>query len=122
MKALLSITVVLEVPFGVALLASPALPASIVLGAPLDTPTGLTFARLAGAAVVALGIACWRALQDGRSRSATGVVAAMLFYNVVVIAILMYARLGLGVGGIVLWPAVVLHAVLAACCIACLRP
>ena len=121
MKALLTITVVLEVPFGVAVLVSPALLASILLGAPLDTPTGLTFARIAGAAVVALGVACWRARQDERSRSAIGIVTAMLFYNVVVIAILMYARLGLGVSSIVLWPAVVLHVVLAAWCIACLR-
>jgi hypothetical protein len=122
MKALLTIMAVLEATAGLALVVSPALPVSILLGAPLDTPVGLSVGRVAGAALVTLGIACWSVRQDGRSRSAEGVVTSMLFYNIVVIAILVYARLGLGVSGIVLWPAVVLHVVLAVWCVTCLRP
>jgi hypothetical protein len=110
---------VLEATVGLALLASPALPVSILLGAPLDTPVGLSVGRVAGAALVALGIACWCVRHDGRSRSATGVVTSMMFYNVLVVAVLMYARLGLGVKGIGLRPAVFLHLVLAAWCITC---
>jgi hypothetical protein len=42
MKALLTMMAVLEATVGLALLASPALPVTILLGAPLDTPAGLT--------------------------------------------------------------------------------
>jgi hypothetical protein len=119
MKALLTMMAVLEATTGLALLASPALPIAILLGAPLDTPAGLTVGRVAGAALIALGIACWCVRQDGRSRSATGVVTSMMFYNVLVVAVLMYARLGLGVKGIGLQSAVFLHLVLAVWCITC---
>jgi len=122
MKALLTMMAVLEATVGLGLLVSPALPVSILLGAPLDTPVGLSVGRVAGAALVALGIACWRVRQDGRSRSAMGVVTSMMFYNVLVVAILLYAQLGLGVKGIGVRPAVFLHVVLAVWCITCLRP
>jgi hypothetical protein len=122
MKSLLTLMAVLEATVGLALLASPALPVSILLGVPLDTPGGLAVGRVAGAALVALGIACWRVRQDGRSRSTTGVVTSMMFYNVLVVAILIYARLGMGVKGIGIRPAVFLHVVLAVWCITCLLP
>jgi len=121
MKPLLTTTAVLESATGVALLVTPALLVSILLGAPLDTLTGLIVGRVAGAALVALGVACWRVRQDGHSRAATGVVMAMLFYNAAAVAILAYARLGEGMIGVGLWPAVVLHAALAGWCIGCLR-
>lgn len=119
MKVLLTMMAVLEATVGLALLASPALPVSILLGAPLDTPAGLAVGRVAGAALVALGIACWCVRQDGRSRSATAVVTSMMFYNVLVVAVLIYARLGLGVKGIGIRPAVFLHVVLAVWCMTC---
>lgn len=122
MKALLKVMAVLEATVGLALLASPALPVSILLGAPLDTPVGLSVGRVAGAALAALGIACWRVRQDGRSSSATGVVTAMMFYNVVVVAILLHAQLGLGMKGIGVRAAVFLHAVLAVWCITFVLP
>jgi hypothetical protein len=119
MKALLTLMAVLEATVGLALLVSPALPVSLLLGAPLDTPAGLAVGRVAGAALVALGIACWRVRQDGGSRSATSIVTSMMFYNVLVVAVLIYAQLGLGVKGIGVRPAVFLHLVLAVWCITC---
>lgn len=120
-KSLLIATALLETATGVALMASPAIPVSLLLGAPLDAPVGLAVARVAGAALISLGLACWLARNDGSSRPGRTVVSAMLFYNVAVAAVLAHAGLGPGATGVALWPAVGLHAALAAWCIAGLR-
>lgn len=121
MTKLLVVTALLEAATGIVLIVSPAPPVLLLSGAVLDTTGGLIVARLAGAALLALGVACWLAREDGRSRAARGVVAAMLLYNVAVVAVLVYARLGVKLSAIGLWPAVVLHLVLSVWCITCLR-
>jgi hypothetical protein len=122
MKSLLVVTALIEAVAGVALTVSPAPPVSLLLGAALDTAGGLVVARVAGGALLALGLACWLARAGGQDRAARGIVAAMLLYNVAVAAVLAHARLGFKLSGIGLWPAVVLHLALAVWCIACLRP
>ena len=114
-KALLSVTAWLETITGVALLASPSVPASLLLGASLD-PLGSAVARVAGAAVLSLGVACWLARRDGESRPGRAVASAMLVYNLAVVVVLAHASLVLGATGVLLWPAVGLHTALAAWC------
>jgi hypothetical protein len=121
MKNLLTVTAGIEAATGLALLGLPSLVVSLLLGGSLDTPAALVVARVTGAALLSLGVACWLARNDEKSRAAVGVVTAMLMYNVAAVAVLAYAGIGLGLSGIGLWPAVLLHAALAAWCIACLR-
>jgi hypothetical protein len=111
---LLVFTAVLEAATGGALLAVPAMLVTLLLGGGLDSPTSVVVARVAGAALLALGVACWCAHGDARSRAARGVVAAMLLYDVIVFALVLYSGVGLRESGIGLWPAAAVHLALAA--------
>ncbi len=116
MKRLLTLTAILEAGTGLALLVAPSVVARLLLGTTMEAPAALTVARVAGAALLALALACWLARENGRA-----LVAAMLLYNVVAVAILAHAGLGLALSGIGLWPAVALHFAMAVWCFACLR-
>ena len=121
MRTLLIVTAVLEAATGFALVASPSLVVSLLLGSPLDPRPGSVIGRLAGVALLTLGLVCWLARNGQQSRVAAEPIAAMLFYNVAAAALLAYARLGLGLSGLGLWPAVALHVAMALGCMGCLR-
>jgi hypothetical protein len=95
--------------------------ARILLGLLLDTFAVVMLGRVAGAGLLALGVAGWLARDDTQSRAARGLVAAMLLYNVATVAVLAFHGIDVGLHGVALWPAVVLHAVMAVWCAACLR-
>jgi hypothetical protein len=120
MKTLHTVTAVIEAGAGVALGCFPSAMVALLLGSPLDTPAAVTLGRLTGAALLALGVACWLARDDTQSRAARGLVAAMVVYNLGAVALFAFASFGLGLHGIALWPAVVLHAAMAIWCVACL--
>ena len=117
-KLLLSVTGAVEAATGLVLLVAPSMLVELLLGAAPATPAGLAVSRVAGVAVLALGVACWLARGDTTCRAAKGLVAAMLIYNVGIIAILVLAWTSLGLSGIALWPVVLAHTGLAAWCIA----
>jgi hypothetical protein len=102
MKNALVFAAVGELVTGLALLLVPSLVGQLLLGVAL-VGIAVPIARVAGIALVALGVACW----PGPPR------LGMLLYGAAVTLYL--ACLGIvGVGGLLLWPAVVLHAILTA--------
>ena len=116
MKKLLLVTAVLEAGAGFALLGFPSAAMRLLFGVPLDTAATVVLGRMTGAALLALGVACWPAGGDPKSRAAKGVVAGMLVYNLAVVVLFTYAGAGLGLHGLLLWPAVILHAAMTVWC------
>jgi hypothetical protein len=119
LRLLFILSAVFESSTGLALLVAPALVVSILIGTPFDTPADSIVGRVAGAALLSLGVSCWRARQDEQSRAANGIALAMLLYNVAVALALVYAGIGLRLFGIGLWPVVALHVVMAVWCFSC---
>lgn len=120
-RRLLTVTAVIEVGTGMAMAIAPSLPVLLLIGSALDTPAALTVGRVAGAALLSLGVTCWLAREDEQSRATRGLIAAMLLYDAGVVALLAHAGLVLGLSGPGLWPAILLHAVMAVWCVASLR-
>ena len=98
----LILTAVAEAATGVALLIVPSLVGRLLLGEELSG-VAVPVARVAGIALIALGVACW----PGPPRF------GMLFYGAAVTVFLAYVGLT-GGGGVLPWPVVVLHAMLTA--------
>jgi hypothetical protein len=102
MKNALTFAAVAEVATGLALLIVPSLVGQLLLGEQL-TGVPIPVARVAGIALIALGIACWPGPP----------LVGMLTYSALVTLYLAYLGFA-GLSGILLWPAVVLHAILTA--------
>jgi acetyl-CoA acetyltransferase len=117
MKRLLIATSAIEFGTGAALLSFPSSAVWLLLGAPFDSPSASTVARVGGSGLITLGIACWFARGDAQSRAAKGLVDAMTFYNAATVAVLTYARIGLDLHSVALWPAVVLHMAMTVWCV-----
>ena len=120
MKNLLIVTAVIEVVTGLVLVAIPTLLATILLGSSLDSPVELIVMRVAGVALLALGLACWFARLDGESRTTRGLVTAMVVYNAGIVTLLTLAGIGSGLSSIGLWAIVLLHTGLTIWCLTCL--
>jgi hypothetical protein len=120
MKLLLTLTALIEAPTGLALIAVPSIVVRLLLGAEISG-AAIPLGRVAGLALLALGVACWLASYDSQSCAARGVVSAMVLYNLGAVVILGVAGIRSQSVGIALWPAVILHAAMTACCVACLR-
>jgi len=117
MKRLLIATAVIEVLAGVALTCQPATAVELLIGAKTESVSAI--GRVAGSALLALGVANWLARLDDQSLCARGLVIAMVVYNLSAVFIL--ASVGLQSTqsqpvGPILWPAVLLHTVMSAWC------
>lgn len=110
MRKILAFAAVVEVGTGLALMIDPAVVVTLLLGADLSG-TGMALGRVAGFALLSLGLACWPGRQHAEGGSAA--FRAMLIYNVLVALYLAYLGTVGHLGGVLLWPAVALHAVVA---------
>ena len=120
MNRLLKLTALIEAAMGFGIIVIPSAVVRLLLGSPLDTSAAVTLGRVAGAALLALGVACWLAQYDAQSCAARGLVSAMVLYNLGAVVILGAAGIRSQPVGMALWPAVVLHAVMTTWCVTCL--
>jgi len=120
-KLLLLITALVETATGLCLLLFPAVLFAILLGAKRVTVDTMFVGRITGAALLAMGVASWMARVDTLTASQRGLLTSILVYDVAVSLLLAFAGAVLEMRGVLLWPAVALHAVLAAWCVSCLR-
>jgi hypothetical protein len=110
MKKLLNVAAVIEAATGLALMIYPPLLSNLLLGEGVSG-AGIALGRVAGFALLALGLACWPdADATGANISA---LRAILTYNVLATVYLGYLGIGGQLVGSLLWPAVVIHGVLA---------
>jgi hypothetical protein len=106
---LLALAAVGEAATGVALLIVPSLVGRLLLGEAL-AGVAIPVARVTGIALIALGIACWPGNEAGGGPSRA--LPAMLCYSLFATLYLAYLGMGGEWVGVLLWPAVALHAVL----------
>jgi hypothetical protein len=98
MRGLLVFAAIIEAATGVALILVPSLVGQLLLGIEL---TGV-IVRVAGIALIALAVACW----PGPA------MLGMLIYNAAVALYLAYVGFSGESSGVLLWPVVILHAVM----------
>jgi len=101
MKKALIFAAIGEAATGLALLIVPSLVGQLLLGEQL-AGVAIPAARVAGIALIALGIACWPGPP----------LVGMVIYSALVTVYLAYLGFAGGLTGVLLWPAVVLHVIL----------
>jgi hypothetical protein len=101
-RTLIILSATIEVATGVALIAVPALIVRVLLGAGLSD-SGIAVARLAGIALLCLGLACWPNQPA---------IRALFTYNLLAAFYLGYLRVGGDFISCLLWPACAVHAVI----------
>jgi hypothetical protein len=102
MKKVLTVAAVVEVATGLALIVVPSLVGQLLFGEEL-TGIVIPVARVLGVALLALGVGCW---------PGSTALCGMLTYGALVTVYLAYLGIIGEFTGILLWPAVVLHAIL----------
>ena len=106
----IAVAAAIEAGTGLVLISVPSLFVRLLLGVELSEP-GQIVGRLAGFALIALVLACWP--RGGTEGAAASSLQALLVFSVLVALYLVYLGIGSSFAGPLLWPAVVLHSVVA---------
>jgi hypothetical protein len=107
---ILVVAAVVEVGTGLVLMIDPAFVGALLLGADVSG-TATLLGRCFGVALLALGLACWP--NPKRAESSSPALRAMLTYNALIALYLAYLGTVGHLAGLLLWPGVALHAVVA---------
>ena len=107
---ILAFAAVMEVGTGLVLIVDPAIVVALLLGVDVSR-VGILLGRCFGVALLALGVACWPSGQ--RAENGSPAFRAMLIYNFLIALYLAYLGTVGHLGGLLLWPGVALHAVVA---------
>src|SRR5690348_2024360 len=107
-RLLTRLSAIIETATGIALIAVPDLVARVLLGTELSE-SGIAVGRLAGCALLSLGLACWPAGDD----TETSTLRALFAYNLLAGVYLGYLRVSGEFVAFLLWPTCALHAGLA---------
>ena len=83
----------MEVGAGAALLLAPDLAIRLIFGSSGTAPA-VALTRVAGVAVLSLGVACWLARHDGTGAASRALMSAMLTYNAALVALVLTGSLG----------------------------
>lgn len=105
MKVLMAAASVGEALTGLVLLVYPPIVVRLLFGAEIDG-VGVVVSRITGISLIALGVACWPDV------GATGGLPGMLTYSAVATVYLICLGVGGQWAGLLLWPAIVVHAIL----------
>jgi len=119
-RLLLAIAAVMETVAGLGLILMPDLTMQFLFGGRPDD-VGMMMGRVAGMALAALGVACWRARADSGGAARTGTVGAIALYNAGAGVLLVLFAVTGQAAGLGVWCAAVLHLALAAGFIAAQR-
>ncbi len=104
-KTVLTLSAAAEAGTGLLLLAWPSIVVRLLFGTEIGG-AGFIMSRIAGIALIGLGVGCWPSNDTRRA------CYGMLTYSLLAMLYLIVVGLG-GQGGILLWPAVIVHAGLA---------
>jgi hypothetical protein len=104
-KNVLALAAAAEAGTGLLLLAWPAIMVRLLFAAEISG-AGVIMSRLAGIALIGLGVACWP------GNSAVQQLYGMLTYSALAMLYLMYIGVRGEAVGLLLWPAVVVHAII----------
>jgi hypothetical protein len=104
-KIVLALAAAAEAGTGLLLLACPPIVVRLLFGAQISG-AGVIISRIAGIALIGLGVACWPGNSTLQS------LKGMLTYSALAMLYLSYIGVRGEAVGLLLWPAVVVHAIL----------
>jgi hypothetical protein len=107
---ILAFAAIVECATGFALMVDPAIVVTLLVGAEVSG-AGMMIGRCFGIALVALALACWPSSR--RAAEVSPAFRAMVVYNLLITLNLVYLGAIGGWEGLLLWPAVALHAAVA---------
>jgi hypothetical protein len=111
MEKVLALAAAGEASLGLVLLVYPPIVVRLLLDAEI-AGAGIAVSRVAGIALIALGGACWPGSEATGISISTPALRAMLCYSLLATLYLAYLGICGEWVGVLLWPAVAIHAVL----------